>query len=232
MFEQHDDAIDLLKRDHRELEKLFVEFARAGHDNGRIDLAQRICTELSIHAKVEEELFYPAARDALGDDNAALVAEATVEHAGLKHLIAQIDGSSPADEMFEARMKVLKEYVQHHVREEEMRLMPAVRRASIDLDSLGDRIAQRKHALAERVEFVVSPGPGKNPLVKVPEVDRAGARSRAGATNQPARRKTKTREIAERDGAARARATKKHRATGKRESNPGAQRRALAKRKA
>ena len=222
MFEQHDDAIDLLKRDHRDVENLFAEFGRATDDSQRIELAGRICSELAIHAKVEEELFYPAARDALGHDDALLVDEATVEHGSLKQLIGNIDGSM-ADDMFAARMQVLQEYVQHHVHEEETKLMPAVRRADIDLHSLGDSIAQRKHALAEQAESAMTGAPGSK-RVQVPAIEPATATSRATkrTSRKPASRNAKS--------APRPRTTKR-RAAGKRKSNPAAPRRSGARRK-
>lgn len=223
MFEQHDDAIDLLKRDHRQVEELFAEFAKAADDDQRVQLAQRICSELSIHAKVEEELFYPAARDALGHDDSALIDEATVEHGSLKQLIADIDGSAP-DEMFCARMQVLKEYVQHHVREEETQMFPAVRRTVINLDSLGDSIAQRKQALAEQAEFAMTlQSDGR---VHVPGVEPQPTKSPRSkrASRKPASSKAKS--------APRARTRPaKRRAAGKRKSNPASQRRSVARRK-
>src|SRR5690242_204873 len=117
------DAIDLLKQDHREVETLFREFESTDDDARKVELAETICAELAVHAEIEEKIFYPAAREALPDDKQDLVAEATVEHASLKKLIADIDGSSPRDELFEANVKVLSEYVKHHVREEETELM-------------------------------------------------------------------------------------------------------------
>jgi len=140
-----------LKRDHREVENLFAEFAKAGEDDQRIELAQQICSELSIHARVEEELFYPAARDALAHDEASVVYEANVEHASLKQLIGEINGSSVDNEMFTARMQVLKEYVQHHVREEENELFPQLETLELDLDALGEEIATMKRELLEQV---------------------------------------------------------------------------------
>jgi hemerythrin superfamily protein len=228
MFEQHDDAIDLLKRDHREVETLFSEFAKAEDDSQRIELAQRICSDLSIHARVEEELFYPAARDALGHDDASLVYEANVEHAGLKQLIGEINGSSVDNEMFSARMQVLKEYVQHHVREEEMRLMPALRRTVINLDALGDSIARRKQDLLEQAESARVAPTGKRVQVPGIEQETATTRNRRSAPKR-AGGKSANRKTA---SAPRARARPaKRRAAGKRKSNPASQRRSVARRK-
>jgi len=228
MFEQKDDAIDLLKRDHREAENLFTEFAKAEEDNQRIELAQRICSDLSIHARVEEELFYPAARDALEQDEASLVYEANVEHASLKQLIGEINGSSVDNEMFTARMQVLKEYVQHHVREEEMRLMPAMRRTGVDLDALGDSIAQRKQALLEEAESARTAPSGKRIHVPGIEQETATRGNQRGTAPKRATRKTATRKSASQRTRAR---PAKRRAAGKRKSNPESQRRTGARRK-
>jgi hemerythrin superfamily protein len=148
---QSQNAIELLKNDHRTVEALFEQLEES-EDAEKVELAQRICTELSIHAKIEEELFYPAARSALDEEGDELVNEATVEHRSLKELIAQIDGASPADELFEANLKVLKEYVQHHVKEEETELMPQVAQSGVDLDELGERLAARKASLKASAE--------------------------------------------------------------------------------
>ena len=228
MFEQHDDAIDILKRDHRKVENLFATFARTKDDSARIELAQRICSELSIHARVEEELFYPAARDALGQDQASLVYEANVEHAGLKQLIGEINGSAVDNEMFAARMQVLKEYVQHHVREEEMRLMPALRRTVINLKVLGDSIARRKQDLLEQAESAQSSPSGKRVQVPGIEPETTAVRGRrAPGSKRTARKSTTVRKTASTPRARQA----KRRAAGKRKSNPASQRRSVARRK-
>src|SRR5260221_9248835 len=203
MFEQHDDAVDLLKRDHREAENLFAEFGKTTDGGKRIQLAQRICSALAIHAKVEEELFYPAAHDALGHDDATLVDEANVEHGSLKQLIAEINGNAADDEMFAARMQVLKEYVQHHVREEEMRLMPAVRRSVINLDSLGNSIAQRKQALTEQPQSEMAASTGRAGRGHVPGLEQevAAPTRRRGSTAKRAARNTASRQAKSRPGA-------------------------------
>ena len=115
----------------------------------QVELARKICMELAIHARIEEELFYPAAREELPEDEQTMVAEAAVEHASLKMLIGEIDGTGPDDPLFDARMTVLQEYVKHHVKEEEQELMPAVEKAGeVDLDQLG-RATRRAQAAAE-----------------------------------------------------------------------------------
>lgn len=145
-------AIELLKHDHREVESLFAQMESETSDERKLELGRSICIELTVHAQIEEELFYPAAKQALPDDRKDLIGEATVEHASLKQLIADIDGSAPGDELFEARFKVLKEYVQHHVKEEEKELMPEVERTEIDLESLGETLAERKQDLKDALE--------------------------------------------------------------------------------
>ena len=229
MFEQKDDAIDLLKRDHREVENLFREFARADDDSTRIELAQRICSDLSIHARVEEELFYPAARDALGHDNASLVYEANVEHAGLKQLIGEIDGSSVDNEMFSARMQVLKEYVQHHVREEEMQLMPAVRRTVINLNALGDSIARRKQDLLEQAQSAMRAPSGKRIQVPGIEQETTARKVRSVSASKRSTRKASSAKSVRKT--ARTPKPAKRRAAGKRKSAPASPFRSVARRK-
>ena len=147
------DAIALLKADHKAVSELFKAYEKAEDDRARkIELATEICTELTIHAAIEEEIFYPQARQALGDDEdgAALLDEAEVEHGSLKVLIAQIeealDGAGP-DEKTDAKVTVLKEYVEHHVKEEEKQLFPKLRKSDMDLAEAGEELRERKEAL-------------------------------------------------------------------------------------
>ena len=115
------DAIALLTADHKTVKALFKQFEQlkgqedAGEQKGR--LVQKICNELTVHAQVEEELFYPAVRDAIDDDD--LMDEADIEHASAKELIAQLEELSPGDDHYDARVTVLSEYIDHHVKEEE-----------------------------------------------------------------------------------------------------------------
>src|SRR5262245_43803210 len=113
--ESSSDAIDLLKRDHRHVEALFAKFENAEGKEEKLATAQESCNELKVHTQIEEKLFYPAAREALEEDD--LVDEATVEHGSIKQLIADIESTSAKDDLFDAKLKVLKEYVAHHVRE-------------------------------------------------------------------------------------------------------------------
>ena len=108
-------------------------------------LVTQICTELSVHAQVEEEIFYPAVKRALKDKE--LIPEATVEHATLKDLIAQVEGVEPDGEMFDAKIKVLAEYVKHHVKEEQNEMFPKAKETDLDMKALGDQLSERKAEL-------------------------------------------------------------------------------------
>ncbi len=146
------DACDLLDTDHRALKKLFKEYhelagSRArGAAQKKMDLARRICTELSVHAQIEEELFYPALRVAIKDTD--LLDEAAVEHQALKDLIAQIQSSRVGDELFDAKVRVLGEYMDHHVKEERTEIFAMARAArKLDLVTLRDQLEARKALL-------------------------------------------------------------------------------------
>lgn len=146
-----DDVCDLLDDDHKAVKKMFVEydqmvkFNEAGSVNTRKDLALRICEELTVHATVEEEILYPALRGALPDQ--ALIAEAEVEHAGAKDLIDQIEAADAVDEMFDAKVKVLGENIDHHVKEERTEMFPKARATSLDLVAMRKQVAKRKQQL-------------------------------------------------------------------------------------
>jgi len=141
----------LLRADHKLVSDLFAEYEKARSPSKKQQLVGQICTELTVHAKVEEEIFYPAVKQALKDKE--LVPEATVEHATLKALIAQVEGVEPEGEMFEAKMQVLSEYVKHHVKEEQDEMFPKAKATSLDMKDLGAEIAARKEVLlAERTK--------------------------------------------------------------------------------
>lgn len=110
-----------------------------------MQLVSKICTELSVHAQVEEEIFYPAVKAALKDK--VLIPEAVVEQATMKDLIAQVEGVTPDGEMFDAKVKVLSEYVKHHVKEEHTEMFPKARKTRLDMLSLGSQMAARKAEL-------------------------------------------------------------------------------------
>lgn len=140
------EAIAQLTADHARVKKLFKQYERLAKaeadDDQKQELAAMICAELTAHATAEEEIFYPAARDAI--DEPDLIDEADVEHASAKDLIAQIESSSPSDDHYDAKVKVLGEYIDHHVQEEEGEMFPKVRRAKVDTVALGEQIAARK----------------------------------------------------------------------------------------
>ena len=137
-----EDAIKLLKNDHKEVRLLFDEFDKTDDEAKKEALARKVCHALTMHAKIEEELFYPAARAAEIDED--LLDEANVEHASAKQLISQIEKMGPGDALFDATVTVLGEYVQHHVEEEENELFPECRESEMDLKALGLALAARK----------------------------------------------------------------------------------------
>lgn len=141
------DAIALLKQDHRTVEALFDEFESADEEE-QSSIAERVCQLLTIHAQIEEEILYPEAMEALEDEeDSELVHEAQVEHASAKDLIAKIEGMAPEDDGFRATVKVLGEYVKHHVKEEQGEIFRQARRAGLDLVALGERLKARKQEL-------------------------------------------------------------------------------------
>jgi len=138
----------MLKDDHQRVARLFERFERTRGETQKERLANTICDELKIHAQLEEELFYPAARQAIAEQD--LLNEAEVEHASAKDLIAQIEGSFPADERYDALVTVLGEYIKHHVKEEEQEMFKKVRQSDLDLAALGEEMQKRKRALGEK----------------------------------------------------------------------------------
>lgn len=146
------DACDLLDADHRAVKKMFKEYEELTKSRGRsvaqkkLDLARQICQELTVHTQIEDEIFYPAVREAVKDTG--MVAEAEVEHQSAKELIEQIEAMDEADEMFDAKVTVLGEYVDHHVKEERNEMFPKARSArKLDLVAMRDELMQRKEEL-------------------------------------------------------------------------------------
>ena len=153
------DAVALLKEDHRTVEDLFARFEKASGDGRKQELATQICTELSIHAQIEEEIFYPACEGKVEED---LLKEAYVEHDGAKVLIAEIMAGEPSDEFYDAKVKVLQEQIEHHVQEEEKRLeglFSQARAAGLDMDELGEQLRTRKEQLKAEIEANGLPEP-------------------------------------------------------------------------
>jgi hypothetical protein len=141
------DAIALLKADHRKVEELFAKFEAAKGDGEKRRIAEQICMELTVHTKIEEDVFYPACEGAVEED---LLKEAYVEHDGAKVLIAEIEAADPDDDFYEAKVKVLSEMIEHHVGEEEQRvegMFAQARKAGLDMDALGQRMADEKKQL-------------------------------------------------------------------------------------
>ena len=153
------DAIALLKADHRKVEDLFARFRAARDANTKQRLAKEICTELTVHTILEEEIFYPACKGEVEDD---LISEAYVEHDGAKVLIAEIEAGTPEQEFYDTKVKVLSEQIEHHVGEEEKEtkgVFARVRAAGLDMDVIGARLLARKQELIGRFEADGLPPP-------------------------------------------------------------------------
>jgi hypothetical protein len=140
------DAIAMLRADHARVSALFERFENARGADRREKLAEQICDELDVHMRLEEEIFYPAVRRAIG--NETLMDEALVEHESGKSLIRQIRGMSPGDDLYEARVKVLGEYIRHHVKEEHTEMFPQARSSGVDLRGLAEAMRRAKKARA------------------------------------------------------------------------------------
>ena len=150
--QEYTDAIALLKADHREVEDLFSKFENARGQERKQALAEQICNELKIHAMIEEEIFYPAFRGKIEDDT---LDEAYVEHDGAKVLINDIMAGSSEEDFYDAKVKVLQEQIEHHVKEEEMReegMFAQCRQSDVDLVALRDQMLPRKQELMEQAE--------------------------------------------------------------------------------
>lgn len=145
--ETKQDAIALLKADHRTVEQLFAQFESASGNGRKQKIAGQICLELTVHARIEEEIFYPACEGKVEED---LLKEAYVEHDGAKVLIAEIEAGGPDDDFYDAKVKVLSEQIEHHVEEEEKRMegmFAQARKAGLDMEALGEQLRARKQEL-------------------------------------------------------------------------------------
>jgi hemerythrin superfamily protein len=142
-------AIALLKADHREAEDLFEKFEKARSADRKAELAAKVCSALRIHMQIEEEVFYPACRGIVEDDQ---LDEGVVEHHSARKLIAEIEKMSPDDDLYDARMTVLSEQIDHHVEEEEEEMFPTIAKSDLDLEELGEKLAERKKALSEKAK--------------------------------------------------------------------------------
>jgi hypothetical protein len=173
------DAISLLKSDHREVEKWFEEFESARSESRKQDLAQKICQALKVHTMIEHEIFYPAFLEATEEED--IHHEAEIEHDSAKKLIADIESSGPQDEYFDARVTVLAEMIKHHVNEEEKRggMFSKARESDMDLQTLGEQLAERKARLmggAMESDAEQSPGTARTSLSERRQDSRATAR--------------------------------------------------------
>src|SRR5476651_2302769 len=139
------DAIALLKADHKRVSALYEQYEGTRSTAKKKAIVATICKELSIHAQVEEEIFYPAVKAALKDKE--MVPEAQVEHATLKELIAQVKDKEPDGELFDAKIKVMSEYTRHHVKEEHTEMFPKARKTRLDMNELGAKLQARKDEL-------------------------------------------------------------------------------------
>ena len=147
------DALEFLKSQHREVEDLFKQFEKLGDEGPSEEkepIVRMACEKLTVHASIEEEIFYPAAREI--DDAEALLNEAEVEHNTAKDLIATLDSMDASDPMFSATFTVLSEYIKHHVKEEEGELFPKVKKSDLDLDALGQELAAQADELMSAQE--------------------------------------------------------------------------------
>jgi hypothetical protein len=141
------DAIALLKADHRKVEGLFASYEKATGESRKKALAEQICMELTIHTKIEEDVFYPACE---GGVDESLLREAYVEHDGAKVLVAELEAGGPDEKFYDAKVKVLSEMIEHHVEEEEKRvegMFAQARKAGLNMDGLGERMAAEKQSL-------------------------------------------------------------------------------------
>jgi hemerythrin superfamily protein len=143
------DAIDMLKQDHDKVERAFKEFEKMDRQDAAAcrRLVETVCANLRIHTTLEEEVFYPAVREAIGDDD--LMNEAAVEHETARMLIDQLENMEADDPNYLATFTVLGEYVKHHVKEEQGEMFPAAKKAKLDLAALGERMRARREELAQ-----------------------------------------------------------------------------------
>lgn len=149
---EHDDVLSLLAADHRNVTKMFEQFEKMKKDeddDSKQTLVERACAALTLHTRLEEEIFYPAAREMLQETD--LLDEAEVEHATAKQLITELNAMQPGDELYEAKFTVLSEYVKHHIQEEEKQIFPKMKKADIDLEGLADELRHRKTELREEL---------------------------------------------------------------------------------
>lgn len=163
-MERRQNAVTLLKADHKAVEKLFKQFEKLKQDEDvqdeKSELVAQICQELTVHTQIEEEIFYPVLRAAI--DDSGLMDEAQVEHASAKDFIEQLQSMQPDDDCYDAKVTVLGEYVMHHVKEEEEEMFPKAKEADLDLLDIGERLAQRKEELETELQSVGASRSGRS----------------------------------------------------------------------
>ena len=176
-------AIELLETDHRKVEALFKEYeeAKEAGEEEKQEIAEQICDELTVHAQVEEEIFYPWLRENLSEEDMELVEEAEVEHATAKDLIGQIQDAPSPDETYDAKVKVLSEYIKHHVKEEEDEIFPKLKEFKEELDELGQQMHARKAEL--RAELGLT-DEGEEDSMPAAARDRDGKQNPRGAARE------------------------------------------------
>lgn len=174
-------ALELLEADHRKVEMLFdrYEEEKESGEDTRKPIAERICAELTVHARVEEELFYPWLRENLSEEEMELVEEAVVEHASLKDLIAQLEGAGEMDAAYDAKVKVLSEYVKHHVQEEEGEIFEKCSEFDEELDEVGQQMHARKAELRAELGLMEE---GEEEAMPAGAMDRDGKQRSRGAS--------------------------------------------------
>lgn len=145
-----DDAVAFLEAQHREVEGWFEQFEKTNSDAKKLDLFNKINIALKAHTQVEEEIFYPDARRAINDED--LLDEAVVEHQAAKQLMAEIEVMKPGDDLYDAKVKVLSEEIEHHVKEEEEELFPKCRKSDMDLMALGEQMKARFAELSGQLQ--------------------------------------------------------------------------------
>ncbi len=144
-------AIKLLKQDHAEAAELFEKFEKASGVDRKKAIADKVCLALRVHTQIEDEIFYPACRGRVEDD---LMDEAEVEHEGAEKLIAEISAMQPTESLYDAKVKVLSEYIKHHVKEEEQPggMFSQAKKSDLDLKALGAQLAARKAELKAQMK--------------------------------------------------------------------------------
>ena len=159
-------ALDLLKSDHEQVMRLFSEFEKMDkeEEDAKRELVEKACNQLSIHAEIEEELFYPALRDVLDEQD--LLDEAQVEHDMAKQLIDELESMEPSEDLYDAKFTVLGEYVKHHIEEEEKEIFAKAKKAKLDLDTLGADMLDRKKELMEEIGMDIDEEMKEAPFMK------------------------------------------------------------------